>query len=351
MIRISHAFGIAALLALGAVLPPSVRSAPPQEAPADASAMKPYTETIPGTDVKFEMVPIPGGTYLMGSPETEENREDERGRSTRSRSRRSGWASTRSPGTSTTSSRFALDMKKKQREKVDLARQPETEKKADAVTRPTPPYADETFGFGRKGQPVICITHHAAMEYCRWLSEPRPARSTACPPRPSGNTPAAPAPRRPTPSATTRRSSTSTPGTSRTPRSRSRSARRSPTLGPLRHPRQRRRVVPGPLRSPTSTRQFADRQADCRAGGLARLPRSTPTSPAAGRGTTTPTGSAAPRGERRTRNGASRTRSAPRASGGTPTRPSSASGSSGPSNEQENLKGLKSLVVKGKGTR
>ncbi|MBX6312759.1 MAG: formylglycine-generating enzyme family protein, partial [Isosphaeraceae bacterium] len=36
--------------------------------------------------------------------------------------------------------------------------------------RPTPPYADETFGYGRKGQPVICITHHAAMEYCRWLS-------------------------------------------------------------------------------------------------------------------------------------------------------------------------------------
>jgi formylglycine-generating enzyme required for sulfatase activity len=39
------------------------------------------------------------------------------------------------------------------------------------VTRPTPPYADETFGMGRKGQPVICITHHAAMEYTRWLSE------------------------------------------------------------------------------------------------------------------------------------------------------------------------------------
>ena len=44
------------------------------------------------------------------------------------------------------------------------------DKDADAVTRPTPPYADETFGHGREGHPVICITHHAAMEYCRWLS-------------------------------------------------------------------------------------------------------------------------------------------------------------------------------------
>ena len=35
---------------------------------------------------------------------------------------------------------------------------------------PTSPYADETFGFGRSGQPVICVTHHAAMEYTRWLS-------------------------------------------------------------------------------------------------------------------------------------------------------------------------------------
>ena len=36
-----------------------------------ASSMKPYVETIPGTDVKFEMVPIPGGTFTMGSPPEE----------------------------------------------------------------------------------------------------------------------------------------------------------------------------------------------------------------------------------------------------------------------------------------
>ena len=66
---------------------------------------------------------------------------------------------------------FSLDLKKKKRENVDLSQAARTEKKADAVTRPTPPYADETFGFGRNGQPAICITHHAAMEYCRWLSE------------------------------------------------------------------------------------------------------------------------------------------------------------------------------------
>ncbi|RUL84208.1 formylglycine-generating enzyme family protein, partial [Tautonia sociabilis] len=41
--------------------------------------MKPYTETIPGTDLSFEMVPIPGGTFLMGSPEDEPDRLEHEG--------------------------------------------------------------------------------------------------------------------------------------------------------------------------------------------------------------------------------------------------------------------------------
>src|SRR5205085_8030489 len=40
----------------------------------------------------------------------------------------------------------------------------------DALSGPTPAYADETFDLGHDNHPVIAITHHAAMEYCRWLS-------------------------------------------------------------------------------------------------------------------------------------------------------------------------------------
>jgi formylglycine-generating enzyme required for sulfatase activity len=40
----------------------------------------------------------------------------------------------------------------------------------DAVSRPSEPYMDMTFGYGREGYPAICMTHHAAMAYCRWLS-------------------------------------------------------------------------------------------------------------------------------------------------------------------------------------
>jgi formylglycine-generating enzyme required for sulfatase activity len=44
------------------------------------------------------------------------------------------------------------------------------DKTADAVTHPTPPYTDMTFGKGHDKNPAICMTHHSALEYCRWLS-------------------------------------------------------------------------------------------------------------------------------------------------------------------------------------
>src|SRR5690606_24004055 len=36
--------------------------------------MVPYTAIIPGTEIEFEMVPVPGGEFTMGSPEDEEGR-------------------------------------------------------------------------------------------------------------------------------------------------------------------------------------------------------------------------------------------------------------------------------------
>ncbi|MEX1096382.1 MAG: formylglycine-generating enzyme family protein [Planctomycetales bacterium] len=41
--------------------------------------MVPYSMTIPGTEVAFEMVPIPGGDFRMGSPAGEKGRDDDEG--------------------------------------------------------------------------------------------------------------------------------------------------------------------------------------------------------------------------------------------------------------------------------
>jgi formylglycine-generating enzyme required for sulfatase activity len=42
---------------------------------------------------------------------------------------------------------------------------------ADAITRPTAPYPDEYRDFGKHSHPAVGMSHHAAMEYCRWLSK------------------------------------------------------------------------------------------------------------------------------------------------------------------------------------
>lgn len=39
----------------------------------------------------------------------------------------------------------------------------------DAVTRPTKPYLDMTFGMGKASQPALAMTHYNAIQFCKWL--------------------------------------------------------------------------------------------------------------------------------------------------------------------------------------
>src|SRR5262245_24881347 len=45
----------------------------------DQGFMVPYQQTIPGTDASFEMQPIPGGKFLLGSPDSEQGRKPDEG--------------------------------------------------------------------------------------------------------------------------------------------------------------------------------------------------------------------------------------------------------------------------------
>src|SRR5437764_771689 len=44
-----------------------------------AAEMKEYTQKLRNTEISFKMVPIPGGEFVMGSPESEEDRNDDEG--------------------------------------------------------------------------------------------------------------------------------------------------------------------------------------------------------------------------------------------------------------------------------
>jgi formylglycine-generating enzyme required for sulfatase activity len=124
---------------------------------------KSYTQDIPNSKVKFDMAAIPGGTFTMGSPASEPGRNADEGPQ-HPVTVRPFWIG-KLEVTWNEYDLFWGRIKKGQRADVNTGN-----KEADAVSRPTPPYADETFGHGRDGHPVICITHHACMEYCRWLS-------------------------------------------------------------------------------------------------------------------------------------------------------------------------------------
>ena len=58
--------------------PPSVLPVANSEAKSEAE-MKPYTELIEHTDEKFDLVPIKGGKFRMGSPASEKGRKEDEG--------------------------------------------------------------------------------------------------------------------------------------------------------------------------------------------------------------------------------------------------------------------------------
>ena len=130
-----------------------------------AAPLAPYTETIPDTKVTFDMVPVPAGSFVMGSPESEPGRAADEGPQ----------HTVKLPGfyigkievtwDEYDQFGFSLDLQKKRKLGTALSKEG-----ADAVSRPTPPYADESWGWGKEKQPVIGITHYSALKYCEWLS-------------------------------------------------------------------------------------------------------------------------------------------------------------------------------------
>jgi formylglycine-generating enzyme required for sulfatase activity len=169
MKQIRWTFFIAALIFLVSANHPSrafSSAASSEQLAANKPAeMNPYTETIAGTQVKFDMAVIPAGSFMMGSPANETGRSDDEGPQ-HEVAIPAFWMGTMEV-TWDEYDRFAFYQ---QLEKPAAASANAQSPSADATTQPTPPYADESFGYGKGRQPVISVTHHAAMEYCRWLS-------------------------------------------------------------------------------------------------------------------------------------------------------------------------------------
>ena len=161
------------LLSVLLVVPLS--AAPPAPIPVkDAEAatekeMKPYAELLEHTDEKIEMLPIPGGKFVMGSPEGEKDRNADEGPQHEVEISPFWMAKCEIPWD--VYEVWSVDMDIVRRK---LANEPETERDRASsifqISQPTKPYTDMTFGMGKRGYPAICMTQHSCRVFCKWLS-------------------------------------------------------------------------------------------------------------------------------------------------------------------------------------
>ncbi|MCW9706360.1 formylglycine-generating enzyme family protein [Fodinibius salsisoli] len=130
-----------------------------------AQDFSPYEEAIPGSDQQIEMVPIEGGTFLMGSPREESGREEDEGPQKKVRVNPFWMAQYE-----VTWQEYDLFVEEKLDDVTSPAEEGEVAIQADAVSLPTPPYIDMSFGMGRDGFPAINMTQYAAVMYAKWLT-------------------------------------------------------------------------------------------------------------------------------------------------------------------------------------
>ncbi len=124
---------------------------------------KNFTEQIPGTNVTFDLVAIPGGQFLMGSKKGEPlTKPDEK------------------PAHPVKLTRFFMA-------KVEVSwdeyleffkatssqgrKEIEEYENVDAISGPTPPWGAPDQGWGKGSRPAITMSWKSANVYCKWLSK------------------------------------------------------------------------------------------------------------------------------------------------------------------------------------
>lgn len=138
------------------------------EAIADsATEMRPYTEPLVNTEATLEMVPVPGGTFLMGSPPSETDRNDDEG--PQHEVEIAPFWMGKCEVTWDQYDAWGEGIDRLRRQMLSIKKTPRDEL-VDGVTKPTEPYTDMSFGMGKGDYPAICMTQHAARMFCRWLS-------------------------------------------------------------------------------------------------------------------------------------------------------------------------------------
>ena len=129
-----------------------------EKAKAASSAAARYPVTIPNTTAKFDMVPVPAGTFEMGSTDA------------------------KAPADEKPAHKVTLDAFWMMATEVNwdaylmfmfadqASEKASPDALVDALSRPTAPHLEMSFGRGNAGFPAISMTQHAANKFAQWLS-------------------------------------------------------------------------------------------------------------------------------------------------------------------------------------
>jgi formylglycine-generating enzyme required for sulfatase activity len=115
-----------------------------------------YEQQLPGSPVKFKMVPVPAGSFLWGSNESDKWKEGDE-----------------TPQRKVQIDAFWMGAYEVTFDEYNLFfSDPEFSQNtvADAITRPSPPYIELTLGMGKEGGfPANSMQQYGAIMYCKWL--------------------------------------------------------------------------------------------------------------------------------------------------------------------------------------
>ncbi|QFU77307.1 formylglycine-generating enzyme family protein [Halioglobus maricola] len=134
--------------------------------PAGAEEFTAFVQPIPDSEQDISMVAVTGGSFVMGSPESETGRQDWEG-----------------PQHRVTVGDFFIGKYEINWQQYELFVYRDEDSfnslvdpatlaglAIDGVTGATSPYVEMSFGMGKEGFPAVNVTHYAALQYARWLS-------------------------------------------------------------------------------------------------------------------------------------------------------------------------------------
>ncbi len=120
------------------------------------SEFKPYSQKINGTSLSFELVPVKGGEFIMGNNQGADDEKPEHKVEVSP-----FWMSAFEVTWDLFEPFVYKDLEKTQSSSISA--------EVDAISRPSKPYLDMTFGMGKHGYPAIAMTQYNAIQFCKWL--------------------------------------------------------------------------------------------------------------------------------------------------------------------------------------